>query len=345
MNILQVSNLIHKYDKETILNDMNFTLKKGEILCVLGPSGCGKTTLLNCISGFVDITGGKITCKEQVVSESNFTMPPEKRNVSLVFQDYALFPHMSVKKNIQFALRNKPKNYQEEKIVEVLKMVGLLEKIKNYPHELSGGEQQRVAIARSIASGNDLLLLDEPFSNLDPNLRQELRSELRNLLKKNEISAIFITHDQYEAFDMADRIAVLNKGKIEQIDSPRELYQNPKNTFVANFLGSKNLIKAIYDENTSAYTCPLFSIPRERIEMSEEVYFYLPNDAIQLKESDFINHDFEVLGEHFRGDNLELEIKFRDIEMSISRPAYAVNIRDKLLKLYFNTDLIKIIPV
>jgi len=343
MSFLKIENIVHKYDKEIILNGVDFSLDTGEILCILGPSGCGKTTLLHCISGFEDLLEGSIIFNEEVISKGNTTLSPEKRNMSLVFQDYALFPHMSVRKNIEFALKNKSNRLEKSLIKEVLSMVDLLDKIDNFPHELSGGEQQRVAIARSLASGNKLILLDEPFSNLDPNLRQGLRYELRKLLKKNAISAIFITHDQFEAFDMADRIAILNKGKIEQLDTPKELYQNPKNSFVANFLGSKNLIQTTYNNENAAYSCPLFSIETDELNQ-ENVFFYIPNNAIHLEESDLQSVNFNVISEHFRGDNIQLVLEYEDIKMSISRPSSSVHIINNRLKIFFNKKLIKVIP-
>jgi ABC-type Fe3+/spermidine/putrescine transport system ATPase subunit len=345
MNILEVKNLNFSYEDTPILSDINFSLKKSEILCILGPSGCGKTTLLQCLSGFEAIEEGEIIYNSKVVSSKNDLVSPEKRKMGLVFQDYALFPHMNVKENILFALRKESKEVKEETLSRVLELVGLKNKCKSYPHELSGGEQQRVAIARSLATGSELILFDEPFSNLDPGLRKKLRIELREILKRTGVSAIFITHDQNEAYDIADRIAVLGNKKIEQIGEPYELYQNPNNTFVANFLGSQNLIKADYNQETQSYECPLFSIKSPEIKGSfEDFYFYLPSDAIETEVCDLQGHQFKINSKQFRGDHYHLQVESKDIKINLSRPTRSLNLfNNGEVCLYFDLDKVTII--
>lgn len=342
MSILEINNLHFKYNKDSILEDINLSLNEGEILCILGPSGCGKSTLLQCISGFENIDQGSITYNSEVVSSNTINKSPETRKMALVFQDYALFPHMNVEKNIQFALRNKNKKEQLETLVNVSKLVGLNNKLKSFPHELSGGEQQRVAIARAIATGSNLILFDEPFSNLDQTLRKKLRLELRQILKDSKVSAIFITHDQNEAYDIADRIAVLGNKKIEQIGEPRDLYQNPSNTFVATFLGSQNLIKAQYNEEIGSYECPLFTIKTKKI--ASNANFYLPSDSITTQACDLKGNQFKVISKQFRGDHYHLQLECNQIRINLSRSTTDFNqINESEICLYFDLEKIRVI--
>ena len=342
MSILEIQNLHFKYKNESILEDINLSLEEGEILCILGPSGCGKTTLLQCISGFEDLEKGTITYNSEIVSSSSINKSPEKRNMALVFQDYALFPHMSVEKNILFALRKETKEIQSITLERVLNLVGLDSKHKSFPHELSGGEQQRVAIARAIATGSNLILFDEPFSNLDPALRKKLRIELREILKASGVSAIFITHDQNEAYDIADRIALLGNKKIEQVGGPRELYQNPSNAFVAQFLGSQNLIEASYNEATKSYECFLFNIQSKKLE--SKAFFYLPSDAITTEVCDLKGHHFKLVSKQFRGDHYHLQLECNGIKINISRSTTTFNeINENQVCLYIDLDKVRLI--
>ncbi len=211
---LELKNIQHAYGKQVVVNDLSLTLKKGEIGCLLGPSGCGKTTVLRCIAGFEPISAGE-----------------------MVFQDYALFPHLTVAVNIGFGLHRMPKTERASRVAELLQTVGLADASSRYPHELSGGQQQRVALARALAPRPDLLLLDEPFSNLDVSLRERLSLEIRDILKNQNATAILVTHDQDEAFAIADVIGVMHRGEIQQWDTAYNLYHKPANRFVANFIG------------------------------------------------------------------------------------------------------------
>ncbi|TDX30824.1 iron(III) transport system ATP-binding protein [Modicisalibacter xianhensis] len=235
--LLQVRDIECRYDDTVVTRHVSFTLNSGDICCLLGPSGCGKTTLLRAIAGFEPIAAGTITLDAKPLSAPGKLIAPEKRQVGMVFQDYALFPHLSVKDNVAFGLRRLPTGKRSERVDEMLELVGLTSLANRYPHELSGGQQQRVALARALAPQPRLLLLDEPFSNLDVELRRQLSQDVRRILKQLGISAILVTHDQQEAFALADQVGILNNGQLQQWDTPYNLYHEPTTRFVASFIG------------------------------------------------------------------------------------------------------------
>jgi iron(III) transport system ATP-binding protein len=220
-----------------IVHSLSFALERGEIGCLLGPSGCGKTTVLRAIAGFEPLLGGSIALGGRVLSDGHRTAAPESRQVGVVFQDYALFPHLSVWDNIAFGLRKLPLAQRKVRVDKLLILVGLASHARQFPHELSGGQQQRVALARALAPQPDLLLLDEPFSNLDIELRERLALEVRDILHELGTTAVLVTHDQHEAFAIADRIGVMHEGRVVQWDSAYNLYHRPANRFVADFIG------------------------------------------------------------------------------------------------------------
>lgn len=220
-----------------IVHDLSFTLRRGEIGCLLGPSGCGKTTVLRAIAGFESLLGGTISLGGRLLSNQAETAAPETRQVGVVFQDYALFPHLSVWDNIEFGLRKLTMAERKMRVDKLLRLVGLGAYARQYPHELSGGQQQRVALARALAPQPDLLLLDEPFSNLDVDLRERLALEVREILHELGTTAVLVTHDQHEAFAIADQIGVMHEGRIMQWDRAYNLYHRPTNRFVADFIG------------------------------------------------------------------------------------------------------------
>jgi len=232
---------VHKidvcYGNKQIITELSFSLADGKIGCLLGPSGCGKTTVLRTIAGFEQPTSGQVAINQQVVSDQKVHLPPEKRQIGMVFQDFALFPNMSVQDNIRFGLKGWSKKEQQDRISELLAMIGMPTLARAYPHQLSGGQQQRVALARAMAPRPSILLLDEPFSSMDLELREQLAREVRYILKQENITAILVTHDQHEAFAMADEICVMNEGQIQQHDSAYNLYHKPVNRFVADFIG------------------------------------------------------------------------------------------------------------
>ena len=224
------------------VHQVSFGLAAGDIGVLLGPSGCGKTTLLRAVAGLEPLAGGTLTLAGQTLSRPGQTTPPEQRQMGMVFQDYALFPHLSVERNIAYGLHGQPAERQRQRTQEVLELVGLADLGKRYPHELSGGQQQRVALARALAPDPRLLLLDEPFSNLDINLRERLAQELRALLKQTGTTTLLVTHDQQEAFAMGDRIGVLDQGRMQQWADARTLYDAPATPFVARFIGHGMLL-------------------------------------------------------------------------------------------------------
>ena len=235
--VLELRGISHAYGAQAVVKSLSLSLGRGAIGCLLGPSGCGKTTVLRCIAGFERVLEGEIRLGGQTVASPALQLPPEKRRVGMVFQDYALFPHLTVAENVAFGLHGLPRAGRRQRAEELLAVVHLSDAARKYPHELSGGQQQRVALARALAPRPDLLLLDEPFSNLDVDLREKLSLEVREILKGQNATAILVTHDQQEAFAIADEIGIMHRGEIQQWDSAYNLYHKPVNRFVADFVG------------------------------------------------------------------------------------------------------------
>ncbi|MCP4765993.1 MAG: ABC transporter ATP-binding protein [Gammaproteobacteria bacterium] len=251
---LDVEKLDAGYDDLQVLSQVSFSLQPGEIGCMLGPSGCGKTTVLRAIAGFEAAWGGRILIDNREVSNSGFSLPPERRNIGMVFQDFALFPHLNVEDNLRFGLHRLQRREQQARVQEMLAIVGMLAYAQAYPHQLSGGQQQRVALARALAPSPAILLLDEPFSNMDVELREQLAREIRSILKQENKTAVLVTHDQNEAFAMADQICVMNEGSILQQGSGYDLYHRPLNRFVADFIGQGVIIPATVEDATTLKT-------------------------------------------------------------------------------------------
>ena len=233
--VLALHGIHHAYGKQPTVAGLDLSLEAGSICCLLGPSGCGKTTVLRCIAGFERLAAGEIRVEGEVVSGPGYHLEPEQRRVGMVFQDYALFPHLSVERNVAFGTGGTAA--ERARVRALIDTVGLSAAAARYPHQLSGGQQQRVALARALATQPRVLLLDEPFSNLDVDLREQLAAEVRGILKAAGTTAVFVTHDQHEAFAMADEIAVMHQGRIQQLDSAYNLYHRPVNRFVADFVG------------------------------------------------------------------------------------------------------------
>ncbi len=235
--MLKLDQVSQAYGSREVVKNLSFELIPGQIGCLLGPSGCGKTTVLRCIAGFEPVAAGHIEIGGETVSSPARLTPPERRQIGMVFQDYALFPHLTVAGNIAFGLGALGKEARQTRVDELLALTGLLENANKYPHQLSGGQQQRVALARALAPRPRLLLMDEPFSNLDVELRERLTLEVRDILRREGMTALIVTHDQNEAFALADVVGVMHEGIIQQWDTPYNLYHQPANRFVADFVG------------------------------------------------------------------------------------------------------------
>ena len=307
---LELNGVVQRYGKNTIVNGVNFTLKTGQIACLLGPSGCGKTTLLRCIAGFEEISAGEIRLRSNTVSTPDKRLPPEKRRIGMVFQDYALFPHLCIEENIAFGLSKHEEN-GHLRVRQLLATVGLSGQGDKFPHELSGGQQQRVALARALAPRPELILLDEPFSNLDVGLRERLSLEVREILKREGSTAVLVTHDQNEAFAMADEIGVMYEGRIQQWDSPYNLYHRPANRFVADFIGQGVLLPGtvVNGTNVAMELGQLVSdIPVECSETCTNCHDGCDVDVL-LRPDDIVHDDqsplqAEVLHKAFRGADI-----------------------------------------
>ena len=239
--VLELRDVSKHYPQHRAVNGVSLSRPRGEFFALLGPSGCGKTTTLRLIAGFEEPTSGEIRLNGAAIQH----LKPYERNVSTVFQNYALFPHLTVRENVEFGLRRRAENHLSQKVSDVLDLVRLAGKERRYPSEISGGERQRVALARSLVLAPDVLLLDEPLSALDPNLRKEVRAELKNIQRRVGITFLFVTHDQEEALAMSDRLGVMNAGILEQVGKPEDVYLRPKTRFVASFLGALNWMDGV----------------------------------------------------------------------------------------------------
>ena len=320
---IELRHISHSYGDVNVLNDINLDIEDGEFFTLLGPSGCGKTTLLRIIAGFIQCSNGKILMDDKNIN----SVPPEKRNIGFVFQNYALFPHMSVWENVCFGLNIKKltKSKTEEIAKKYLDLVNLYDYRNKKISQLSGGQQQRVAVARSLAIEPKVLLLDEPMSNLDVSLREEMREEIRRIQKKLNITAVFVTHDQSEACSISDRIAVFNEGECLQCDTPENIYFNPITDFTANFLGKTNILtkeylfeKGLDIKKDKVYIrsemIKLYSKPehgRIKVKITEKKFYgnitqYICNDGYM----NFIVEEFSLLNSRKIGDTVYMQISF-----------------------------------
>jgi iron(III) transport system ATP-binding protein len=240
--LLELREIECRYGTSRAVRDLSFRVRRGSIACLLGPSGCGKTTVLRAIAGFEPISAGEIELRGQVVSQPGLVVPPEQRRIGMVFQDYALFPHLSAQENVGFGLRSLSRQQRRARAEELLALVDLAGFGERFPHELSGGQQQRVSLARALAPRPEIVLLDEPFSSLDVELRERLGVQVHDIFKDQGITALMVTHDQHEAFAIADQIGIMRAGEIVQWDTPYNLYHEPRNRFVADFIGQGRFI-------------------------------------------------------------------------------------------------------
>lgn len=300
--ILQVSELSLAFGEKKVLNQCSFELEQGEIACLLGQSGCGKTTILRCIAGFETAQSGEIILNGQKVFSNQNNTPAHRRKIGMVFQDYALFPHLTVAENIAFGLKDLNKTARQARVAELLQLIDLKDYEKQYPHQLSGGQQQRVALARALAPKPDLILLDEPFSSLDADLRTHLAKEIRTLLKQEKTSAIMVTHDQHEAFAMADKIGMMSMGYLHQWATPTELYLRPKTMEVAKFVGVGVVLKGKVESpgclKTALGTNPYF---QSDVPTTHEVQVLVRPEHLRLVATDQSDIHAQVLTKQFVG--------------------------------------------
>ena len=324
---LQVRDLQFSIEGTPILRGLDFNLEKGEIACLLGPSGCGKTSVLRLIAGFLTPDLGQIICRGKEISRPEMALAPEKRNISMVFQDYALFPHMTVLQNIAFGLKKLSASAREEKIQSLLSLTRLEHLAKRYPHELSGGQQQRVALARSLAISPDILLLDEPFSGLDTELRRHLGQRVRELLKSQGITAIMVTHDQEEAFAVGDQVGVIFEGRLHQWSTPFDLYHKPADPLVADFVGRGCFLSGKVNDTSGNQTSVETELGllkgqcNKSLSIGSEIRVLLRPDDITLDMEK--GHATLIKGKHFMGTNTLYQLELNSgAQIECSLPSH-----------------------
>jgi iron(III) transport system ATP-binding protein len=281
------------------VREVSLGIERGELMAVLGPSGCGKTTLLRLIAGFEAPDGGSVTVGDETVAGPGTLVPPEKRRVGMVFQDFALFPHLTVEANVAFGLSTRPRDERAELTRRTLELVGLQHKTRRHPHELSGGERQRVALARALAPEPEVVLLDEPFSSLDATLRADLRREVELILRDAEATALLVTHDQEEALSLADRLAVMREGRIVQVGAPEEVYGRPASRWAAQFVGEVNVLAGVAREGGVETELGRFDL---RAPATGTVHVAVRPEQLELS----ARHDgnAEVVSREFRGHDV-----------------------------------------
>jgi iron(III) transport system ATP-binding protein len=296
---VELRGLTKRYGELAVVDDVSLTIEHGRLVCLLGPSGCGKTTTLRLIAGFVEPSAGEIRVGNALVSSPARTLPPERRKMSMIFQSYALWPHMTVAENVAYGLklRKVDRATIERKLAAILATTHLAELAERYPGELSGGQQQRVALARALVVEPETLLLDEPLSNLDANLREEMRFEVRRLHDEYRYTTVYVTHDQSEAMTTADLIAVMNAGKIEQAGSPEDIYDRPRSAFVARFIGGSNVVKGqALDETHLSYAGATLRCSGGRFRAGGEGAIAVRQHVVRLWSSEPANMENVVAG-------------------------------------------------
>ena len=296
---LEIKDLWHEFkpnkSSNWVLKNINFSLKPGELVGLLGPSGCGKTTLLRLIAGFEKPSRGFIKKDGQTISDENYLLAPERRQIGMVFQDYALFPHLNVWDNVCFGITNKKQSL--ERANWLLNLLGIFEFKNRYPHELSGGQSQRVALARALAPGTSLVLLDEPFCSLDVEVRARLRSELSSVLRSCSASALLVTHDPHEALAICDQVVVLRRGEIQQYSTPLELVANPSNNFVGQFVLQRNILPIQYVDNTYFTFMGKLNISENTFLSNQSVCMFTKDSVIIFPDT---NGAFTVVAKEYR---------------------------------------------
>ncbi|MGR5278083.1 ABC transporter ATP-binding protein [Vibrio rotiferianus] len=326
---LSIKNLTCQYDDQTVLESLSLEVEQGQIVCLLGASGCGKTTLLKAIAGLLPLSSGQMSLNCLTIDDGENWLPPEQRNIGMIFQDYALFPHLTVAENIAFGLKNETAQQKLLKVEEMLGLVHLKGYGDRYPHQLSGGQQQRVAIARSLAYKPDLLLLDEPFSNIDTQVRHELIREIRKIFKEQGVTAIFVTHSREEAFAFADKMAVMNHGVIEQYGTASELYYQPSSKFVADFLGGGSYLaaKRISESEFETHLGVVEANAQQEIQVYAECALLLRPQHVQIAADE--ESAVKVLEQHFMGDHCRYVIDVNGDRL-LATSTQALNVGDSV---------------
>ena len=322
---VKIENVIKKFGDVTAVNSFSVDIKDGEFISILGPSGCGKTTMLRMVAGFERATSGNIFIGDKLVSSSDSKtfIPPEKRDIGMVFQSYAVWPHMTVFDNIAYPLKIKKQSKEQikKRVDEVLEMVHLTPYTARYPHQLSGGQQQRVALGRALVAEPDLLLLDEPLSNLDAKLRESMRFEIKALQEKTGVTVIYVTHDQAEAMAMSDRIVVMNSGVIQQIDRPIKIYEQPANQVVADFIGLVNFIGAKISGNTATIHDIDFNIANEAGISGEAIAAVRPENVEIHKTKTENRIEGTLLHKVYLGDSVDYRVHIAGEEIRVINKA------------------------
>ena len=333
MAFLKFEDIDKSFGENNVISKFNLEVEKGKFIVLLGPSGCGKSTLLRMIAGLEKIDNGKILLESNLLND----LLPSKRQIAMVFQSYALYPHMNVFQNISFGLKSEriPNNQIKDKVVEAAKILKIEDLLNRRPKELSGGQRQRVAIGRAITRNPKLFLFDEPLSNLDAALRSEMRVEISKLHKKLKSNIIYVTHDQIEAMTLADRIVIMNNGKIEQFGSPEDIYNNPTNIFVAEFIGNPkmNILKITTQDIINKNTFKLLNkeIRFENSNFDEEFYIGIRPEDISLEKKSEIAMDINVDLVENLGSEKIIYTHLNDAEMRIKS---SKNIKDKNITIY-----------
>jgi iron(III) transport system ATP-binding protein len=354
MSKLALSGLGKSFGTAAAVQDVTLSLAEGEFLSLLGPSGCGKTTILRMIAGFVRPSAGMITMNGVVLSSVGHVVPPEKRGMSMIFQSYAIWPNMTVSQNVAFGLelRRLPAAELKRRLDQVLDVVQLGHLRDRYPAELSGGQQQRVALARAIVIEPEVLLMDEPLSNLDANLREEMRSEIRRLHDAFRITTVYVTHDQAEAMVTSDRIVVMNGGRIEQVDDPVSLYNRPRTRFVANFLGRTNFLDGRVEGDRILF--PGFTVPAglvaDAASLPRKVSFSVRPQSIAIHRAPPAGPqsrwwiEGQVAERAFLGEHWDYVISASDVRLRVSAPPAKVHAVDDKVWLEIDPQDIVAIP-
>lgn len=320
---IHINDVKKAYEKNVVIHDLSLDIKPGELFTLLGPSGCGKTTLLRMIAGFNSIEDGTIAFDDKVINK----IPVFKRNFGMVFQSYAIFPHMTVRGNIEYGLKNKklPKDEIRRRVDEIMEVVQITQYADRYPNKLSGGQQQRVALARAIVVEPQVLLMDEPLSNLDAKLRIEMREAIRDIQKKIGITTVYVTHDQEEALAISDRIAVINLGDIQQVGGPEYIYSRPYNTFVANFMGHSNRFEGkvvSYKGETAEIELETgFKVTVDNmkaVKAGQDVLVYIRPEEFEIEEDSDNTMDAKVLIKRFLGKYIQYIVECKGKEFEVT---------------------------